>query len=326
MRIFLSHASENRARAEEIALALEAGGHDVFFDRHDLTGGEDYHSVIRQRIRAADLFIFLISPHSVAERGYSLSELKLARERWPRAGDGVLPVMLEPTELETIPAYLRSVTFFQPEGNAAAEIAAHLAGRRRRRRRPLLLGGAVLAVLLAVGGGLWLRRAPGGEAGGFVSRIEASQFVSEYVFPPDQLERTHYSLDPTSRLAGTGGDMLRLERVSFGFIEAGDRAGAFNLEVRVRNPTDQPILLDLTPRFFTLADDRGLEAELVFFCCPAAGEVLEPGAERAIQLIYQSPPDWVGKEVSGGMIRFRVSGLLPVVKASWSFLPLATAE
>ncbi len=113
---------------------------------------------------------------------------------------------------------------------------------------------------------------------------------------------------------------------AFGSVELDGRASAFNLEVRVKNVTEQPILLDLTPRFFELTLDRGLAAELVYFCCVAEGELLAPESERAIQLIYRSPADWVGKEVTGGMIRFRISGLLPVVQATWSFLPLATAE
>jgi hypothetical protein len=328
MKVFLSYASEDRPRAEEIALALEAGGHDVFFDRHDLAGGQDYHAVIREWIAAADLFVFLITPRSVEEAGYTLTELRLARQRWPRPEGSVLPVLLEPTDLEAIPAYLRSVTLFEPEGNAAAEIAAHLAGSRPGRRLGVVVA-AALVVALAVGGGfVWLRGAgetgPGGAS--FVSSIEASQFVSGFVFAPDSIERTQYSLDPTSRLAAEGEEMVRLERVAFGFVESEERPSAFNLDVRISNPTGQPIRLDLTPRFFELADDRGLAAELLYFCCPSAGDLLAPGDERSVQLIYRSAPDWEGKEVTGGMIRFRISGLLPVVQATWSFLPLATAE
>jgi hypothetical protein len=47
MKIFLSYAAEDRARAEEIALALRNDGHEVFFDRSRRSGGENYHRVNR---------------------------------------------------------------------------------------------------------------------------------------------------------------------------------------------------------------------------------------------------------------------------------------
>jgi len=83
MNIFLSYSSKNRPKAEEIALALQAEGHEVFFDKDDLWGGEDFNAVIRRQIADADLFLFLISPDSVRQGAYSLSELRLAREKWP---------------------------------------------------------------------------------------------------------------------------------------------------------------------------------------------------------------------------------------------------
>ncbi len=80
MKIFLSYSSTNRTKAEEIALALQTQGHEVFFDKDDLSGGEDFNAVIRTRIANADLFVFLISPDFVRQGAYSLSELRLARE------------------------------------------------------------------------------------------------------------------------------------------------------------------------------------------------------------------------------------------------------
>ena len=76
-----------------------------------------------------DLFVFLITPASVRQGAYTLTELRNARERWAHPREHVLPVQLEPT-LPEIPAYLRGVTIFEPEGNAAAEVAAHLTRRR----------------------------------------------------------------------------------------------------------------------------------------------------------------------------------------------------
>ena len=66
MKIFLSYASEDRPQAEEIQLALAGAGHEVFFDRESLPAGGDYHTRIKASVDAADLFVFLISPDSVA--------------------------------------------------------------------------------------------------------------------------------------------------------------------------------------------------------------------------------------------------------------------
>jgi hypothetical protein len=145
MRIFLSYSSRDRPKAEEIALALQAQGNDVFFDKDELSGGEDFHAVIREHVENADLFIFLISPDSVRPGAYTLTELRLMREKWASPRKRVLPVMLEPTDMETIPAYLRGVTLFKPEGSVAAEVAAHV-GRSSRRRAAILAGAAAVAL------------------------------------------------------------------------------------------------------------------------------------------------------------------------------------
>ena len=126
MKIFVSYASQRRAEVEPIALALNAEGHDVFFDRDDLPAGETYNDQIRTAIEACDLAIFLISPESVAGRRYTLTELKFLRNKWPNPSQRVLPVMLVQTPFEKIPAYLKTVNVLEAEGNLAAEVAAEV--------------------------------------------------------------------------------------------------------------------------------------------------------------------------------------------------------
>ncbi len=124
MKIFLSYASEDRPRAEEIQLALAGAGHEVFFDRESLPAGGDYHTRIKASVDESDLFVFLISPDSVATGGYALTEMGYARSRWPHPKGHVLPVVIRATPFPTIPAYLKSVTVLEPSGNAAAEVVA----------------------------------------------------------------------------------------------------------------------------------------------------------------------------------------------------------
>jgi hypothetical protein len=324
MHIFLSYASENRPRAEEIALALKGDGHDVFFDSAKLIGGESYHQVIREQIAGTDLLLFLISPDSIRPGAYTLTELRMAEERWPSPAGRVVPVLLEPTPIASIPAYLRAVTLFEPKGNAAAEVAAHIA-RLARRGRPLRWSAAAAALLaVAIGVAVWGDR-PAPEIAGkpFVSKIAEADFVTAFVLPPDAVERTEYSLDPTARFPVDRGDVVRLERLAFGRLSDGTKG--FSVKVSVNNTTDQPIVLDLTPRFFELVDDRGRQGELLYFCCEARGDTLGPGAQREMVLIYRSGPGWEGKETGPGRIHFRISGLLPLARGAWSFRPLAAA-
>jgi hypothetical protein len=126
MKLFLSHAAENTAIAEEIFLSLVGAGHEVFFDRSSLTPGKNYELRIREAIEMSDGIIFLISPQSIEPGVYTLTELKYARQKWVHPENRVLPVMVEFTPFEAIPAYLKAVTILQPEGNIASEVAENL--------------------------------------------------------------------------------------------------------------------------------------------------------------------------------------------------------
>ena len=65
LRIFVSYAREDRAVVEQVAIDLRNLGHDVWFDEQ-LLGGTDWWQEILRRIRGAHVFLFAISPSSVA--------------------------------------------------------------------------------------------------------------------------------------------------------------------------------------------------------------------------------------------------------------------
>ena len=73
--------------------------------------------------------MFLIAP-AVAEKkaSYVLTELELVQKRWPSPVGRVLPVMVEETSRDKIPAYLRRLTPFRTEGEIAAGVAAEIHG------------------------------------------------------------------------------------------------------------------------------------------------------------------------------------------------------
>ncbi len=123
MLIFISYASEDRNTAEAVHMALLGAGHQSFFDKAKLPPGHDYHGRIQAAVNQCDAFVFLISPHSIQPKSYTLTELKLARTRWEHPQGHVLPVMADPVPYERIPNYLTAVTVLEPEGNLAAEVA-----------------------------------------------------------------------------------------------------------------------------------------------------------------------------------------------------------
>jgi TIR domain len=160
VNVFLSFASEDRPIAEQVQLALTGAGHRVFFDKESLPVGGDYHARIRNAIEQSDLFIYLVSAKSVSEGSYALTELKYARAKWPHPKGRVIPVVLRDANRESIPNYLNAVTWLEPEGNIAAEVAAAVAQlnsvqpvpTRRIRTSAFLVA---LVGLIAAGGALW---------------------------------------------------------------------------------------------------------------------------------------------------------------------------
>jgi formylglycine-generating enzyme required for sulfatase activity len=167
VKIFLSYSSADRASAEAIYLALHAQGHSVFFDRTNLPAGEEYDVRIRSAIEAARLFVFLISPTSLQPGSYALTELGIAQKTWTHPNGRVLPVMLHPVAIEKLPAYLRSVTILQPEGNVPASVAdaVYRIGLERRRgiRKIASRLFVVVAVLCAGGFYDFTHRQPGAQ-------------------------------------------------------------------------------------------------------------------------------------------------------------------
>jgi hypothetical protein len=153
MRIFLSHAAEQRAQADRLAIALQTRGYHVFFDVDDLPAAGDYQSRIQQAINNCDLFCFLISPQSITAGRFTLSEIGLARKRWPDPTGRVVPIMVEKVPFEAVPAYLRAVSILEPQGDFVADSLAAISEIQpgRSRRWPRLAAGAAVIVLLGIG-------------------------------------------------------------------------------------------------------------------------------------------------------------------------------
>jgi TolB-like protein/Tfp pilus assembly protein PilF len=80
--VFLSYASEDAAAAGHLGEGLEGAGIEVWLDRSELKGGDDWDARIRQQIRSCTLFIPIISATARARgEGYFRLEWKLAIDR-----------------------------------------------------------------------------------------------------------------------------------------------------------------------------------------------------------------------------------------------------
>ena len=164
MKIFLSYASEQRELAKEIALALRAENHTVFFDGSSLAPGEAYNAQIREAVENSQLFIFLISPGSITPGRYTLTELEFAESKWPKPWGNLLSVMTTATPKAAIPPYLRAGSILQPSGNISATVAAevqrmqgHGWGRWLQHYKTPLLA-AIALTLIGAAGAWWYRQ------------------------------------------------------------------------------------------------------------------------------------------------------------------------
>lgn len=153
----------------------------------------------------------------------------------------------------------------------------------------------------------------------------APEFVGRYPLNVEALELVEYVPEPGIASAQPITDALTVTQLEFGEL-VGEQLPGWNIRLRFTNTRADPVVLDLSGRFFRLEDDQGRAAELVYFCCPAQGDLLGPGQSRELQLFFLSHADWFGKEVSARRIFIRVTGLLPIRRAVWSFPPLQTAS
>ena len=154
MKLFVSYPSTHRDLAEQLRLALEQEGHTVFTDRAELKEGEGYHEALREAIDDADGLVFLVTPRAVAPGSYALTELDLAQRQWRSPAGRVLPVLVEPTPIASIPPYLRAVTLLHPKGDLVAETVAAVDRLHGGSRLHVWLGTAAGLAVLA-GAGLW---------------------------------------------------------------------------------------------------------------------------------------------------------------------------
>jgi len=96
--IFLSYASPDRERVLPYYDFLKSNGLQVWMDKHNIAGGQDWDFEIKRALNRASLIIIFISENSIDRRGYIQREIKLALNRSQEMLVGdifIIPVLLD---------------------------------------------------------------------------------------------------------------------------------------------------------------------------------------------------------------------------------------
>jgi TolB-like protein len=205
--VFLSYASQDAETAKRICDALRAAGVEVWFDRSELVGGDQWDTKIRGQIAACALFVPLISANTQVRReGYFRLEWKLADERTHLMAEGtpfLLPVVIDAMKDREalVPKSFPGVQWIHlPGGETSAAFinrvqalldreatpaSAHRfetkseshVGRSPappRRRSRFALAGAAFAIVVAIGAALFFSRRSDHPAGAPPPSVAAS--------------------------------------------------------------------------------------------------------------------------------------------------------
>ncbi len=104
-RVFISYSTRNRKLVEQLQDDLGSLGHTVWFDRElQSRGGQSWWDAILEQIRQAELFIFALTPESLASEPCSREYGYAAALNKP-----ILPVRLVPMKTDILPPALLQI-------------------------------------------------------------------------------------------------------------------------------------------------------------------------------------------------------------------------
>jgi len=111
LRVFLSHASQDKQLVIELCERLRADGFDPWLDKERLLPGMNWDLEIEKALRASDVILLCFSGLSVEKEGYIQREYKRAMRYQEEKPDGtiyVIPVRLDKCEL---PYFIKDIQF-----------------------------------------------------------------------------------------------------------------------------------------------------------------------------------------------------------------------
>lgn len=102
LRVFLTHASQDKPKVREIYKRLVADGIDAWLDEEKLLPGQDWDAEISNAVRNSDAVIVFMSKASISKEGYLQKELKFALDYAQELPEGdiyIIPVRLDDCEI-----------------------------------------------------------------------------------------------------------------------------------------------------------------------------------------------------------------------------------
>jgi hypothetical protein len=128
MRVYLSHAQEDRDFARDLASRLEGQGLDVWFAADETMPGENVALIVGEALEKSDAMIVLVSP-AAARSEWVRNEITFAIGS-PRYKDRLIPVVLQPTR--GMPWVLQQLAQIQA-GKDTERLGREIASRLARR-------------------------------------------------------------------------------------------------------------------------------------------------------------------------------------------------
>jgi hypothetical protein len=118
LRLYISHASEDQARVNQLRNELKAKEFQVFLCE-DLPPGSDFQKEMDRELRQTDVFVYCLSSASVDRVGGYNDELKAARARYRTEGEQailIVPLRLEPCVIPAEVQDLMALDLFAADG------------------------------------------------------------------------------------------------------------------------------------------------------------------------------------------------------------------
>jgi hypothetical protein len=102
LKIFLSHASEDKEQVRDLCERLREDGFDPWLDEERLLPGQEWNLEIEKALRSSDAILLCFSARSVAKEGYIQREYKRAMKYLEEKPEGTIyaiPVRLDNCDL-----------------------------------------------------------------------------------------------------------------------------------------------------------------------------------------------------------------------------------
>lgn len=116
LKLFISYSRSDTATADLIVTALEEHGFEVFIDRRDIIGGEEWLNELRLAIAASDTVVWLVSHSSIVSSAclWELGEMQRQSKR-------LMPVALEPAGKIALPEAIGKIQLLPAVGAFSLE-------------------------------------------------------------------------------------------------------------------------------------------------------------------------------------------------------------